>query len=160
MDQNAKCKMQNYNAPRREQRWKLFCQKYQKGLEQEPGIQLTASSRCMEDTIITPAVPTSGLTLLNQNLLASPFLLCSEISPQLLYAVPVGFVFSSIKPLGVSGTNKQKASAGEFPPPSYPHPQSNYGKKSSRGRWEALRKFPVIPQMTSAPKFPQSVFGI
>ena len=109
---------------------------------------------------MTPAVPTSVLTLLNPNLLASPFLFCSEISPKLLYAVPVGFVFSSITPLGVSGTNKQKASAGEFPPPSYPRPQSIYGKKSSRGRWEALRKFPVIPQMTSAPRFPQAVFGI
>ena len=103
------------------------------GLEQEPGIQLTASSRCMEDTITAPAVPASGLTLLNQNLLASPFLLCSEISPKLLYAVPVGFFFSSIKPLGVLGTNKQKAICWRIPSSLLPPPPINLWKEILKG---------------------------
>lgn len=38
----------------------------------------TISSWHMEDTSIMPAVPTSGSTVLNQNLLASSCLICSE----------------------------------------------------------------------------------
>lgn len=52
----------------------------------------TASSWHMEDTSITPAVPTSGSTVLNQNLPASSCLICSE---KYLFEVPTGSVFPS-----------------------------------------------------------------
>ncbi|XP_035889528.1 synergin gamma isoform X2 [Phyllostomus discolor] len=53
----------------------------------------TASSWRTEDTSITPAVPTSGSTVLNPNLLASSCLTCSE--KLLYYEVPAGF-FSGV----------------------------------------------------------------
>lgn len=53
-------------------------------------LKQTVSSCHMEDTSITPAVPTSGSTVLNQNLLALSCLICSE---KILYEVPTGFVF-------------------------------------------------------------------
>lgn len=50
----------------------------------------TVSSWLMEDTSITPAVPTSGSTVWNPNLLVSSCLICSE---KLLNEVPTGFCF-------------------------------------------------------------------
>lgn len=58
-----------------------------------------------------PAVPTSGSTVLNQNLLASFCLICSE---KLLCEVPAGFFFFFLSHPWVTGTNEQKTSTAKF----------------------------------------------
>lgn len=120
------------------------CQKYQKALlEQEPGIQLTALSGYMEDTIINhTSCANFWINSCQQTKTSSwPHTLSAlllSLPKAHSYAVPVGFCFffppSNL--LGVSGTNKQKASAGESP-----------------GRWEAL-KIPSHPTDNLCPQVP------
>lgn len=94
------------------------------------------SSWHMEDTSITPAVPTSGSTVLNQNLLASSCLICSE---KFLNKGPTGFCFFPITPHEVTGSQKQNAGTVQCTSVKlYEDSPSHSGDRGAAG-------FPVLP---------------